>query len=1050
MFPLCLLLSYNLLQRFCHLHQREKDNFSEDSSGNHFVLPSAMTFKLISSTKANGVIPVRKYRSERTGLTVVVGEVEGPLVNGYFTLATEAHDDDGLPHTLEHLIFLGSENYPYKGVLDLIANRCLASGTNAWTDTDHTCYTMTTAGSDGFLSLLPVYLDHILYPTLTDSGFITEVHHISEEAEDGGVVYCEMQGRENTGESRIHLEMLRAIYPNCGYSSETGGILSNLRTSTNNEKVRNYHAAFYRPENLHVIITGQIAPEDIFKALESLENNIASKGELPVFSRPWQTPVSSLAKSKDIKIVYPADDEDCGLVNVAWRGPKATNEYEELTACSVLLRYLSDTSVSPLQREFVEIENPFASRVGYNIAENSESLLYISFENVPLDKVDDIHAKLKEVLEKLGKREEKIDMKRMESVLERYILETMSNLENNPHDSVAFSVIGDVLYGAVELDFDNRLNANRFLQTLKEKTEYYWVGLLNKYLVEGNYVVVRAVPSIEEQQRSAKEEADRIEQQRIALGEEGLAKKGKELADAMAANEVPPPDTMLTSTPIPSTDGIKFHPVEIFKATDGKNPPGLDLLKLPVYAEVYHLHTSFCYIMVTMNTEPVDPELRPYLLLLMELITESPIRRDDELIPYEVVVAALESDTIETQARLGIDTKKRFSLGPFANSATLGMQIVRSKYETGINWIVELLHKTEFTTERVKVCASKMVKDIAQAKREGNSIVKDLLKALYYEEDSNVRVSSIIKQQKFLESLIKQLDGEETAEKVINKLNKVREIITRPENLGLHIAADWEEMAKLQINLEAPWAKLVPLEGASKKQLTVIPDWKLMNMAGNLADASGVVVGLGSVESAFLYQSSKALTDFNDEDLAPLLLFLQYLTQLEGPLWRQIRGQGFSYGYNIVPRPNEGLLYFTLYRATNVVAAYKEAKSITEKQLQPNAEWDSNLLESARSSLIFEIIARERSIGNVVEQSFLSSFKQVPAGYNQGLVRLIGKVSEGDLTRVGSKYVKQLFSPEAKTAIVCHPDKAEDIASAFRQLGHTLKVETKLENSILA
>jgi len=28
--------------------------------------------------------------------------------------ATEAHDDDGLPHTLEHLVFMGSEEYPYK------------------------------------------------------------------------------------------------------------------------------------------------------------------------------------------------------------------------------------------------------------------------------------------------------------------------------------------------------------------------------------------------------------------------------------------------------------------------------------------------------------------------------------------------------------------------------------------------------------------------------------------------------------------------------------------------------------------------------------------------------------------------------------------------------------------------------------------------------------------------------------------------------------------------------------------------------------------------
>ena len=52
-------------------------------------------------------------------------------------------------------------------MLDLLANRCLASGTNAWTDTDHTCYTMTNAGSEGFLNLLPIYLEHILYPTLT-------------------------------------------------------------------------------------------------------------------------------------------------------------------------------------------------------------------------------------------------------------------------------------------------------------------------------------------------------------------------------------------------------------------------------------------------------------------------------------------------------------------------------------------------------------------------------------------------------------------------------------------------------------------------------------------------------------------------------------------------------------------------------------------------------------------------------------------------------------------------------------------------------------------
>lgn len=35
---------------------------------------------------------------------------------------------------------------------------------------DHTAYTLTTAGSEGFLNLLPVLLDHILFPLITEAG----------------------------------------------------------------------------------------------------------------------------------------------------------------------------------------------------------------------------------------------------------------------------------------------------------------------------------------------------------------------------------------------------------------------------------------------------------------------------------------------------------------------------------------------------------------------------------------------------------------------------------------------------------------------------------------------------------------------------------------------------------------------------------------------------------------------------------------------------------------------------------------------------------------
>lgn len=348
---------------------------------------------------------------------------------------------------MEHLIFLGSELYPYKGVLDLLANRCLASGTNAWTDTDHTCYTVQTVGKDGFLELMPIYLDHILYPTLSDAGFITEVHHVSGDGDDGGVVYCEMQGRENSAESLAWLQLVRKIYPDSGYSAETGGIMHNLRTSTTNEKVRKFHSDFYRPENLTLIITGQIKIDDIEKSFEPFEKRILCKPKKEPFERPWHKPVQNLSESFDKRIVYASDCEDCGLVYVGWRGPNCTTDNYSLTACSVLLRYLSETSVSPLQRELVEIADPYASTVAYNIVENFESLLMFSFENVPIEKIDLIVSKMRDILTNIADGNEQIDMKRMQNILERCILEYFSSMESSPHEALTFPVIADALYG---------------------------------------------------------------------------------------------------------------------------------------------------------------------------------------------------------------------------------------------------------------------------------------------------------------------------------------------------------------------------------------------------------------------------------------------------------------------------------------------------------------------------------------------------------------------------------------------------------------------------
>lgn len=217
-------------------------------------------------------------------------------------------------------------------------------------------------------------------------------------------------------------------------------------------------------------------------------------------------------------------------------------------------------------------------------------------------------------------------------------------------------------------------------------------------------------------------------------------------------------------------------------------------------------------LIVTIDTNEIALSQRLYLLLLLDLLTESPIRRpeDNVLIPHEEVVAALESETISAIASVGIEKCKQFSGGTFAQTVALIIKVEHSKYVCGVKWIVDLLQNTEFTAERIRVCSSKISNAVAQAKRNGNSVTHDLLKAIFYTSDSNIRATSMLQQHRFLTSVLEKLDTENGAADVINDLNNLRSEILSPNRLGIYVAGDWAKIKALEdIDLVQPWASLV-------------------------------------------------------------------------------------------------------------------------------------------------------------------------------------------------------------------------------------------------
>lgn len=122
-------------------------------------------------------------------------------------------------------------------------------------------------------------------------------------------------------------------------------------------------------------------------------------------------------------------------------------------------------------------------------------------------------------------------------------------------------------------------------------------------------------------------------------------------------------------------------------------------------------------MIVTLNTHSVPKELRPYLLMLLDLIIESPIRHGDTVIPYEEVVTALEKDTIAMGTRLGLESNSVFSCGPFSHTASLMIQVETKKYEKGVNWIlgnknsrlIQELFIGSFTTKLEHICIRRIL-----------------------------------------------------------------------------------------------------------------------------------------------------------------------------------------------------------------------------------------------------------------------------------------------------------------------------------------------------
>ncbi|KAK3699539.1 hypothetical protein LTR37_016408 [Vermiconidia calcicola] len=961
-------------------------------------------------------VTASQYESTRTGMRLVVVDQIGPKVNGYFALATEIHDDSGAPHTLEHLCFMGSKNYQYKGLLDKLATRAYST-TNAWTAVEQTAYTLETAGWDGFAQILPVYLEHVIVPTLTDCGCYTEVHHVDGTGHDAGVVYSEMQGVQNNQEELMELRARRLLYPEGnGFRYETGGMMEQLRVLTA-DRIREFHKEMYQPKNLCLVLTGEVNHDELLQVLDDFEDTILD--DIPPldapFKRPWteSKPTPSIAETIIERVKFPEEDETLGI----------------------LLLYLCGSSICVLEHALVEKEQ-LCSMIYYSTDYRPDVTIWFTLSAVETEKLAEVEQRLIELLKETAGK--KLDMSYMHDCIRRWRRQIKMKCEN-AGDFFATPIIEDHLFGHRDGRDLKEMETIKELDTLEEWSEKQWQDFFSKWIADAKHVSILGEPSEELSKKITSEEAARVKAQQERLGEEGLKKLADKLEKAQAENDRPIPDSLLEKFPVPSTDSVHFIPTTTARGGTARKMGELDnsIQEIvnkdddgsPLFIHFEHVPSNFVRIKVDLCTGSVPLELKPLISLYMMNIFTTPVTLDGKRMEFEDVVLELEKETVA----YGINSER-------ANAEMLHLAIEAEpdNYERVIGWLRTILFDAIHDPERLQSSLTKMIADIPDEKRSGDAMVVAVNSMMQYQQHSSVRARNTLSKALYLKRVKKLLDTNEG--EVIAQFTELCNALHRPENFRIAVAAD---VAKLQ-NPVSAWKILTsgldtskPLEPLDQRKAT-------LSEIGKNPGSAAYIVPMSTIDSSFGVLTTKGPDSYDHPDIPALSVAKAYMDAVEGPLWVAVRGTGLAYGTGFINNLDTGLLMFKISRSPDAFKAYTAAKEQVDAYATGRLEFNRFALEGAISEIVLGMADEQPTMASAAELSFANQvIRGISKDYSHQMLLKVQAVTPEQIREVMKKYMVPAFQPESSNLVVtCAQLMKEGLYERFSGAGYKPEVRT--------
>lgn len=216
----------------------------------------------------------------------------------------EPEEWSGMAHFLEHMIFKGTDRLPPGSFDQAIEN--LGGVTNAATSHDYAHYFITTAAQH-LEETLPYLAELLLNAAIPADEFSRERDVVIEEIH---------QAYDNPDWLAFQATM-EMVYQRHPYGRPILGTQESLLQHSP-ETMRCFHRAHYQPENMTVVMTGDVAEETALKLIEQAFSQFSARSTCPPVVTEAEPPIREIRRQE----LYLPRLEQARLM-MAWIGPGA-------------------------------------------------------------------------------------------------------------------------------------------------------------------------------------------------------------------------------------------------------------------------------------------------------------------------------------------------------------------------------------------------------------------------------------------------------------------------------------------------------------------------------------------------------------------------------------------------------------------------------------------------------------------------------------------------------------------------------------------------------